>query len=82
MQREEHRVDKPMKDQAPHRSNWSTMSTWERVKYHLAIAGVVLSLVLFLVMMFEGTMFNFDCFLIDFLSFECNRWSPTLASGK
>ncbi|MBT4700941.1 MAG: hypothetical protein HOB79_07670 [Rhodospirillaceae bacterium] len=59
-------------------SNEPQLSTWEKIKLYLVIAGVIFSLVLFVAMMFEGTMFNFDCFLIDFLSFECNRWNPTL----
>ena len=47
------------------------LSKWERIKYFLVITAVVLSLVLLLLMMFEGAVFNFQCSLYDFLSFEC-----------
>ncbi len=52
-----------------------TVSTSEKIKYRLIIAAVLLSLMLLFLMMFEGAVFNFQCSLYDFLTFECNRWN-------
>ncbi|MBI1734002.1 MAG: hypothetical protein HYR51_02405 [Candidatus Rokubacteria bacterium] len=42
--------------------------------YWLVMAGVVLFIVLLLVMTFEASIINFNCFLTDFLMGRCARW--------
>ncbi|MDP7547114.1 MAG: hypothetical protein QGF20_07460 [Alphaproteobacteria bacterium] len=69
-------MGKSITDQEP------PLSKWERIKYFLVIAAVVLSLVLLLLMMIEGAVFNFQCSLYDFLSFECNRWDAKFKPWK
>ncbi len=69
-------MEKPMNDQEP------PLSKWERIKYHLIITAVVLSLVLLFLMMIDGAVFNFQCSLYDFISFECNRWDAKFKPWK
>ena len=56
-------------------SKKSRETTWGIIKYRLTMLGVVLILVLLVLLMVDGTVFNFDCSFLDFISFQCNRWS-------
>ncbi len=51
-----------------------TVSKWAVFKDRLGIAGVILSLLILLFFMFEGSIMNFQCSLTEFLSFKCNRY--------
>ena len=44
------------------------------LKYRLSIGGVVFSLLFILFMMFSDAVFNFQCPVIDFITFQCNRF--------
>lgn len=49
-------------------------SKWAVLKDRLAIAGVIVSLLLLLYFMFEGSVMNFQCSFTEFVSFKCNRY--------
>lgn len=55
-------------------SDKSGESRWVTIKYWLSIAGMVLALLLLLLMMMDGTVLNFRCSFVEFITFECNRW--------
>ena len=61
--------DKPLDDER-----------WAVVKDRLAIAAVILSLVLLLFMMIDGSIVNFRCSFMQFITFECNRWDASWKS--
>jgi hypothetical protein len=46
---------------------------WAVFKDRLGIAAVILVLVLFLFMMIDGSIMNFQCSFVQFVTFECNR---------
>ena len=50
---------------------------WAVVKDRLAIAGVILSLVLLLFLMVDGSIVNFRCTFMQFITLECNRWDAS-----
>jgi hypothetical protein len=50
------------------------VSKWAVLKDRLAIAGVVIALLILLLMMIDGAIFNFRCSLWQFITLECNRW--------
>lgn len=58
----------------PSNENPVTVSRWAAFKDRLGIAAVVLSLLLLLFFMFEGSVMNFQCSFTEFLSFKCNRY--------
>ena len=47
---------------------------WLIFKDRLAVALVILSLLLLLFMMIDGSIINFDCSFTQFITFQCNRW--------
>ena len=47
---------------------------WAVVKDRLAIALVIVSLLVLLFFLVDGTIVNFRCSLWQFITFECNRW--------
>ena len=51
-----------------------TVSKWAVFKDRLGIAGVILSLLILLFFMFDGSIMNFQCSFTEFLSFKCNRY--------
>ena len=51
-----------------------TVSKWAVFKDRLGIAGVIVSLLLLLYLMFDGSIMNFQCSLTEFLAFKCNRY--------
>ena len=50
---------------------------WAVAKDRLAIAGVILSLVLLLFLMVDGSIVNFRCTFMQFITLECNRWDAS-----
>ena len=50
---------------------------WAVVKDRLAIAGVILSLVFLLFLMVDGSIVNFRCTFVQFITLECNRWDAS-----
>ena len=52
------------------------------LKYRLSIAGVIISILLFVFMMFSDAVFNFQCPVIDFVTFQCNRFDGTFKSWE
>lgn len=55
-------------------SDKSGESRWVTIKYWLTMVGMVLALLLLLLMMVDGTVMNFQCSAVEFITFECNRW--------
>lgn len=55
-------------DQPPQRGRWAL------VKDRLAIVGVILVLAFLVFMMIDGSIENFRCSFVQFITFECNRW--------
>jgi len=47
---------------------------WAVIKDRLAIVAVILVLLLFIFLMIDGSIMNFRCSLVEFVTFECNRW--------
>jgi hypothetical protein len=52
------------------------LTGWELVKYRASIAGVIFAILFLFYMLFEGSVFNFDCPFTNFIAFECNRYDP------
>jgi hypothetical protein len=50
------------------------VSKWAVLKDRLGIAGVIVSLLVLLFLMFDGSIMNFQCSFTEFLSFKCNRY--------
>jgi len=50
---------------------------WATIKDRLAIVGVVIALLLLLFMMVDGSIMNFRCSFVQFITFECNRWDAS-----
>ena len=50
---------------------------WAVIKDRLAIAAVILSLVFLLFLMVDGSIVNFRCTFVQFVTFECNRWDAS-----
>ncbi len=53
---------------------------WAVIKDRLAIVAVILVLALFLFLMIDGSIMNFRCSFVQFITFECNRWTGGEAS--
>ena len=51
-----------------------TVSKWAVLKDRLGIAGVIVSLLILLFFMFDGSIMNFQCSFTEFLSFKCSRY--------
>lgn len=51
-----------------------TGTRWAVFKDRLAIALVVVSLLVLVFFMIDGTIFNMRCSFWQFVTFECNRW--------
>jgi hypothetical protein len=47
---------------------------WAVVKDRLAIVGVILVLAFLVFMMIDGSIENFRCSFVQFITFQCNRW--------
>ena len=47
---------------------------WAVFKDRVAIVAVILVLALFVFMMIDGSIGNFRCSFVQFITFECNRW--------
>ena len=47
---------------------------WASVKDRLAIVAVILVLAFLVFMMIDGSIENFRCRFIEFITFQCNRW--------
>lgn len=47
---------------------------WAAAKDRLAIALVVLSLLVLVFFMIDGSIINMRCSFWQFITFECNRW--------
>lgn len=45
------------------------------VKDRLAIVAVILVLALFLFFMIDGSIMNFRCSFVEYITFVCNRWA-------
>jgi hypothetical protein len=58
----------------PSNRSTGTVSKWAVFKDRLGIAAVILSLLLLLFFMFDGSIMNFQCSFTEFLSFKCNRY--------
>ena len=63
---DESKPDKPLDDER-----------WAVVKDRLAIAAVILSLVFLLFLMVDGSIVNFRCTFMQFITLECNRWDAS-----
>ncbi len=50
------------------------VSKWAVLKDRLGIATVIVVLLLLVYTMFEGSVMNFQCSFMEFLSFKCNRY--------
>jgi hypothetical protein len=48
---------------------------WAVIKDRLAIVAVIVVLALFLFFMIDGSIMNFRCSFVQFITFECNRWT-------
>jgi hypothetical protein len=48
---------------------------WAVLKDRLAIGAVILVLLLFFFLMIDGSIMNFRCSFVEFITFECNRWA-------
>jgi hypothetical protein len=60
--------------EAPTPETPGTVSKWAVFKDRLAIVLVVLSLLVLVLLMIDGTIMNFRCSFWQFITFECNRW--------
>lgn len=60
-----------MTEQQPNQSGMD--NSWAAWKDRLAIMGVVLALLVLFLFMFTDASFNFQCGVIDFITFKCNR---------
>jgi hypothetical protein len=47
---------------------------WAVLKDRLAIVAVILVLAFLVFMMIDGSIENFRCSFVQFITFECNRW--------
>lgn len=47
---------------------------WAVVKDRLAIVAVILVLAFLVFLMIDGSIENFRCSFVQFITFECNRW--------
>jgi hypothetical protein len=45
------------------------------IKDRLAIVAVILVLLLFMFFMIDGSIMNFRCSFVEFITLECNRWA-------
>ncbi len=52
------------------------------LKYRLSIGGVIFALLFILFMMFSDAVFNFQCPVIDFITFQCNRFDADFKPWK
>ena len=65
------------------KSETKTPETKEDIlKYRLSIAGVFLALFLLTFMMFNDAIFNFQCAMWDFITFQCNRFDMKLKAWE
>ena len=48
---------------------------WAVIKDRLAIVAVILFLALFIFLMIDGSIMNFRCSFVEFITFVCNRWA-------
>lgn len=55
---------------------------WAVIKDRLAIVAVILVLALFLFLMIDGSIVNFRCSIVQFITFECNRWGGGEAEDR
>jgi hypothetical protein len=51
-----------------------TISKWAVLKDRLGIAAVIVSLLILLFFMFDGSIMNFQCSFTEFVSLKCNRY--------
>jgi len=47
---------------------------WAVIKDRLAIVAVILALAFLVFLMIDGSIENFRCRFVDFITFQCNRW--------
>ena len=47
---------------------------WAVIKDRLAIVAVILVLAFLVFLMIDGSIENFRCSFVQFITFECNRW--------
>jgi hypothetical protein len=48
---------------------------WAVVKDRVAIGAVILVLALLLFLMIDGSIMNFRCSFVQYITFVCNRWA-------
>jgi hypothetical protein len=60
-----------MTEQQPKQSGMD--NSWAAWKDRLGIMGVILALLILFLFMFTDASFNFQCGVIDFITFKCNR---------
>jgi len=52
----------------------ATKGRWAVIKDRLAILAVIAVLAFLVFMMVDGSIENFRCSFVQFITFECNRW--------
>jgi hypothetical protein len=55
---------------------------WAFIKDRLAIVAVILVLAFLVFMMVDGSIENFRCTFVQFITFECNRWDAAPKSWQ
>lgn len=59
-----------------------TETKMDILKYRLSIGGVIFALLFILFMMFSDAVFNFQCPVMDFITFQCNRFDASFKPWK